>query len=247
MDLELTDEQAWLGESIDTLLAREWVPVEAIAEAGVERRSRVWNELVAFGALSIGDGIGAVEACLIARSLGGHLASVPFAASAAARLALPSPRVDLPDALALGLLEPGASWSSEVPASTVENLRLTGEKVAIEQLDLCDQLVVSAAVHGEPALVIVPAADPGVIVERRASLDDTLPMFAARFEEATAHILTGAEVARLTTAGTLLAAAEAIGAATRVLDEACRYATQRRQFGRTIGSFQALRHLLADM
>ena len=52
---------------------------------------------------------------------------------------------------------------------------------------------------------------------------------------------------RLTTVGALLAAAEAVGAAGRLLEDACSYAGERRQFGRTIGSFQALRHLLADM
>jgi len=51
---------------------------------------------------------------------------------------------------------------------------------------------------------------------------------------------------RLMTAGSLLAAAEAVGAAGHILDLACRYAGERRQFGRTIGSFQALRHILAD-
>ena len=54
-------------------------------------------------------------------------------------------------------------------------------------------------------------------------------------------------IARLTTIGALLAAAEAVGAAGRMLEDACGYAAERRQFGRTIGSFQALRHLLADM
>jgi len=51
---------------------------------------------------------------------------------------------------------------------------------------------------------------------------------------------------RLMTAGSLLAAAEAVGAAGHILDLACRYAGERRQFGRTIGSFQALRHILSD-
>ncbi len=90
MDLELTDEQRWLSESVDTLLGREWLPVEAVAEASIDRRRRVWEELVSFGALSIGgeDGIGAVEACLIARSLGRHLGAAPFIGSAAVRLAL---------------------------------------------------------------------------------------------------------------------------------------------------------------
>jgi alkylation response protein AidB-like acyl-CoA dehydrogenase len=57
----------------------------------------------------------------------------------------------------------------------------------------------------------------------------------------------GVAVERLTTVGALLAAAEAIGAATAALQLACRYAAERRQFGRTIASFQSLRHLLADM
>ena len=52
---------------------------------------------------------------------------------------------------------------------------------------------------------------------------------------------------RMATIGALLAAAEAVGAAGRMLEDACGYAAERRQFGRTIGSFQALRHLLADM
>src|SRR5437764_14324211 len=115
MDLDLTDEQNWLTESIETLLQREWVAPELVAEATAERRRRVWEQLVAFGALAIGgdDGLGAVEACLIARSLGSHLASVPFLGSAAVRLALAPLAEELPmellsrgEALAIALLEP---------------------------------------------------------------------------------------------------------------------------------------------
>jgi alkylation response protein AidB-like acyl-CoA dehydrogenase len=54
-------------------------------------------------------------------------------------------------------------------------------------------------------------------------------------------------IERLTSAGALLAAAEAIGAAAGIFEQARRYASERRQFGRTIGSNQALRHLMSDL
>ena len=56
-----------------------------------------------------------------------------------------------------------------------------------------------------------------------------------------------ADVAKLTAIGALLAAAESVGAAERMLEDARDYAAERRQFGRTIGANQALRHILADM
>ena len=54
MELELTEEQSWISESIDALLSREWVAPQDVATATGERRRRVWTALVAFGALGIG-------------------------------------------------------------------------------------------------------------------------------------------------------------------------------------------------
>lgn len=264
MDLELTDEQRWLSESVDTLLDREWLPPEAVAGASIQRRRRVWEQLIDFGALSVGgeDGIGAVEACLIARSLGSHLGAVPFIGSAAVRLALGGGRDagldETGPAIALALREPGSGWAIEEPSTTLRGdgdaFTLAGEKVAVEQPELADQLAVVTAIDSEPALVLVAVTADGVAVEPRESFDVTLPMAAARFADphvAADAVLTGAParetLSRLTTAGSLLVAAEAIGAAARILEEACRYAGERRQFGRRIAAFQSLRHLLADM
>ena len=268
MELELTKEQSWISESVDTLLSREWVAPADIVSASAERRCRTWTALVEFGALGIGgEGeLGAVELCLIARVLGSHLASVPFLGSAAVRLALAPQAGSLPagmdalvsgqDAIGIALLEAGSGWTTERAGTRLargsDGLEIRGEKVAIEQLATAGQLAVVATLDGEPAVAVTPADAAGLTWRAQRCFDETVLMGTARFDAAPVRggVLCGSEartvLRRLMTAGSLLAAAEAVGAADHILDLACRYAGQRRQFGRTIGSFQALRHILAD-
>jgi alkylation response protein AidB-like acyl-CoA dehydrogenase len=244
MDLELSDEQRWLGESVETLLARE-------AGSG-----RLWPSLVEFGALSIGgdDGLGAVELCLIARALGADLAPVPYLGSAAVRFAVGPLGADLgEDAVALAVVDPGASWAATPGLTALETVAggwaVTGRKTAVEHAGAVARLaVVAAAPHG-PALCLVDAGGAGVACVPQPAFDPTAPMYAVELAEAplASEPVGGEAIHRLATIGALLAAAEAAGAAGRMLEDACRYAAERRQFGRTIGSFQALRHLLADM
>src|SRR5215211_2014685 len=125
MDLELSDEQRWLSESVETLLTREWVGAEHAFTAGEEQRARLWTALTDFGAL---ESLGAVELCLIAHALGAHLASVPFLGSAA--LGYAGPGVSEP--VALALLEPGGTWALEAPTTELAAGRVTGAKVAVE-------------------------------------------------------------------------------------------------------------------
>jgi alkylation response protein AidB-like acyl-CoA dehydrogenase len=232
MDLELSDEQIWLSEAVETLLER--------------KADDLWPSLVQFGALSVGgdEELGAVELCLIARALGAHLAPLPYVGSAAVRFAAEADLGD--DAVALAVLEPGSSWAA-APAAVVADGVVTGRKVAVEHAGAVARLAVVAAAKDGPALAVVDAS--GVSSVAQPAFDPTAPAYAV--ELAGAPVIAGPfgseAVRRMTTIATLLAAAEAVGAAGRMLDDACRYAAERRQFGRTIGSFQALRHLLADM
>lgn len=243
MDLELTDEQTWLSESLTTLLEREWPSAEAAHEAGPEQRARLWRALVDFGVLSVGeeDGLGAVELCLVARALGAHLASVPFLGSAAVRYA----GADVgEDRVSVALLEPGRGWCVDDTRTVLGLTGLDGRKVAVEHATEVEQFAVVTA----GALALVAAGGPGVEIEPQESLDVGVPLHAVTFSGTAVDAeLDAGQLARLTAAGALLAAAESVGAAGRLLDDACAYAAERRQFGRTIGSYQALRHLLADM
>jgi alkylation response protein AidB-like acyl-CoA dehydrogenase len=271
MDLELSDEQAWLEESVGTLLDRQWPRAEAAWQAGDAERTKLWSSLVEFGLLEEGeDRLGAIELCLVARALGAHLASVPFLGSVAVRYALAPFAAELPagagallerpDRISIGLLEPDGGWSLSELRATVEAGRLCAVKAAVEHAAGVDcHAVVVRADRGDrgdggagAGLVLVPAASPGVALAGQSSLDNTVPLSRVSFDDVEVDLVIGSDLGeaiaqRLATVAGLLASAEAVGAAARIFDEARRYAAERRQFGRTIGSNQALRHLMSDL
>jgi alkylation response protein AidB-like acyl-CoA dehydrogenase len=139
--------------------------------------------------------------------------------------------------------EPGRSFSAE-PAATFVDGRISGEKDAVSFAESVELLVVPVA----GALAIVARETPGLDFTDERTLDPSLRPALVGFDgvEPTA-VLDNASQRALAAVGAVLACAEAVGAAAAVLDLACEYAAQRRQFGHTIGSFQAIRHLLADM
>ena len=199
------------------------------------------------------EGLGAIELCLAARAFGTHLASTPFLGSAALRFAAGTTGAfdELGDArVSVALLEPGSGWS--VRGALTSTRPVDGRKVAVEHADEVDHLAVVATSDGSPALALVATAAAGVEHEPQASLDIGVPLHTVTFSGADAEVVldgdqAGVVLTRLTAIGALLAAAESVGAAGRMLEDARAYAAQRRQFGRTIGSNQALRHILADM
>ncbi len=263
MDLELSDEQVWLEESINTLLERQWPSAQDSWQAGETERAGLWESCVEFGLLGgIGGQLGAIELCLVARAVGRHLASVPFLGSVGVRYALAPLAAELPEGfsalldrdarLSIALLEPGGGWSLSGIAATVRSNRLTGTKAAVEYVADIDYLTVVARVDRGWGLALVPSGSPGIELTPQSSLDATVPLSRVEFADAEAeavldNALADAVIDRLISVGGLLAAAEAVGAAEEIFAEARRYASERRQFGRTIGSNQALRHLMADL
>jgi alkylation response protein AidB-like acyl-CoA dehydrogenase len=190
-----------------------------------------WAELVEFGALE--EGLGAVELALIAWSTGFHLAEAPFVeAGALAYLAPGHGRA----ALCLG--EP------DDPAATLVRGRIFGETGGVAFAESADVLAV--AVSGSAVALVRPEAN-GVSFQPETTLDPGLERALVRFDAAEIVELLDLDVETLAATAAVLAAADAVGAAAAVLELARAYASQRRQFGHTIGSFQAIRHLLADM
>jgi alkylation response protein AidB-like acyl-CoA dehydrogenase len=232
VDLQLTEEQRWLRESVDELLARE--PAQ-----------RLWASLVEFGALQIGDddGLGAVELALVARSVGAHLAAVPYAESAAVGYVADAEGAPV----TAGFAEPGRGFEPADPAATLADGRVTGAKSGVAYADTSELIAVPASSADGVALALVPAAAAEIAPE--PTLDPTLRPALVRLDGAPVDSVVEdvAAVETVAAVGGVLVSAEAVGAAAAVLELARDYASQRRQFGHPIGSFQAVRHLLADM
>ncbi len=130
---------------------------------------------------------------------------------------------------------------------------LDGVKRLVAHGPSAAQLIVSAELDGEPALLLVAAGQPGVTIDAYRTID-SLPacdaMLCGVRVEADHVLARGGSVAEILqeVASETLAAmcAEACGCMDALFDMTLDYVQQRKQFGRTIGSFQAIQHRLAD-
>lgn len=118
--------------------------------------------------------------------------------------------------------------------------------------------VVVALAHtldGTPVLVVVEAGCSGLTMKREPTIDRTRSLGWLDFVDvhvpATSVLATGAAATQAIDAVVprlaLATASDSLGIATRVLETTTEYAVQRHQFGRAIGSFQAVKHQAADM
>ncbi|MGY1455834.1 acyl-CoA dehydrogenase family protein [Streptomyces sp. SS8] len=129
---------------------------------------------------------------------------------------------------------------------------LTGTVTSVADAAAADVLIVPAEGRDGPGLYAVEATAAALAVVPRTSLDLTRPVADVTFTGTAARRLAGAgqapaalERALLTGAGLL--ASEQLGIAEWCLAATVAYLKDRRQFGRQLGSFQALKHRLADL
>ncbi|WP_194420647.1 acyl-CoA dehydrogenase family protein [Microbacterium abyssi] len=153
---------------------------------------------------------------------------------------------------ALAWADPSGRFSPDnagVRAADHSGWTLTGTSGFVLDGATADVLIVIAQTPEGPRLFEV--SDAGAVArEDSRTMDQTMRLATLRFDATPARALGDADPAVLETVRALaLAATSAVqaGSAARALDETVAYAKQRVQFGRQIGSFQAIKHRLADM
>jgi alkylation response protein AidB-like acyl-CoA dehydrogenase len=146
-----------------------------------------------------------------------------------------------------------AGWPADDPWSSAaaEDGRLTGELFGVPGAAAADAFVVPAISGGTPCLMLVRADAPGVRVDALRTYDRLEAPARVVFDGAAAEeLVLGEQAHRVIETTAVLArvagAAELGGLADAAVAMAVEYARQRTQFGRVIGSFQAVKHLLAE-
>ncbi len=227
MHFRLDDDQLAMRDAVRAFCADRFDLAAVATREDRPADDSAWAGLAALGVLGMledGSGVGLVEAAVVFEELGAHLASGPVLWTVVA--------------------------APLVPAAGAGSVRVTGVEAPVGG----DGPLAVVVPHGaESRVLLVLRGDRAERVdlaaagaEPAAPMDPLTPMATLGSLPAGEAVAEGPAVERLRLAGTILAAAQLVGGAQAVLDVARDYAMGREQFGVPIGSFQAVKHILAD-
>jgi alkylation response protein AidB-like acyl-CoA dehydrogenase len=237
--------------------------------------AQVWSEIAALGWTAIaipeahgGVGLTLAEVVPVVEQMGRHLMASPFVPSALAAQALIAggteaqqtewlPKLAEGAVGTLALSEAHGDWELTNITATAkadgDNLMLSGEKLFVLWAESAEAIIVSVMLDGKPALLLLTAADIAGRLRREAIIDETKRSFALLLDSisvAKSAMLdfgkTAQTLAHIDHAAALLQSAEMCGGSQSVIDYTISYLQTRKQFGKIIGEYQALKHPIVD-
>tara|TARA_B100000497_G_scaffold75632_1_gene84660 strand:- start:2036 stop:3139 length:1104 start_codon:yes stop_codon:yes gene_type:complete len=271
MNFEFSADQMQLKDIARKFLEKEESVKRArnVLEGDASYDEELWSQIIEMGftATAIpeeygGLGLGYLELCVIAEELGRSLAPTPFSSSvylaseAILNYGDDATKQALLPALASGE-KIGAFAHSEANTSPTEsNIKcsfsagsLSGTKIAVVDGDIANVFIVTANNGSGVGLYLVDGSSDGVEITTQPTLDPSRSHAAVSFNNASATELKSdwSDVLGLLDRAAVLFSFEQLGGAEACMDMAKEYAMGRYAFGRSIASFQAIKHKLADM
>ncbi|MEM7100427.1 MAG: acyl-CoA dehydrogenase family protein [Pseudomonadota bacterium] len=270
MNFDFSEDQKLLADQVQRYLS-DHCSMQVVRRAlddGERIAIDVWTGLAEMGLIATaveeqygGTGAGYLELCLVAQQVGAHLAPVPFGstvylvAEAISRLGDEATKQNwLPKICsgevkgALALVESMQQVTPDQIHCQVVDGKLSGSKMIVTDASHADLFVVLARTGDGLGLFLCERGN----VSTRAvdSVDLTRDTAEVTFEAAPVTLLSDDGWSALQTLfdrAAVLYAFEQLGGAQAALDMAVGYANERFAFGRAIGSFQAIKHMLSDM
>ena len=270
MNFDFSDEQKQLRDEARRFLSENSTPkhVRAILEGKDTYDRALWKGLAELGLIGVaipeefgGAGAGRLELCVVAEELGRALAPVPYSSTvylAAELLMLAGsdaqkkqwlPKIASGEAIGtLALVEGVGDPTPRSIMTAASGGKVSGTKTLVPDGGIADFAIVVA----REGLFIVDLAGAGVTRENVETVDPTRNHARIVFNNAPGDALgNGADawdlVNKVLDRAAVLVAFEQIGGSDRALEMGRDYALDRIAFGRPIGSFQAVKHMLADM
>jgi alkylation response protein AidB-like acyl-CoA dehydrogenase len=274
LDLLATEEEQALRDSLRSLLASRSAPdrVTALFDGDDSIREPLWKAIaVDLGLAGLlvpeelgGAGGSARDASVVLGELGRVVAPVPFLTSAVVATAavLPSADEELLGRLTSGEVTAALVVPLTASATTFSAVvrtggsGLSGQVPVVADAVAADVLLVPVRTTDGVELHVVEAGAPGLTVTPVVSLDMTRQVADVTLDDVPSRVLLGAgdgagdgegAVRRALRLGAALLASEQVGVAERCLEDTVTYLKQRRQFGRVLAGYQALKHRLADL
>ncbi|SEH53547.1 Acyl-CoA dehydrogenase [Mycolicibacterium rutilum] len=274
-EYRFTDEQAQLRDAVRKFSAEHFSEekVRELMESDPPFDAKVWSrlggELGVLG-LSVPEADGGVGGTLIDQAvaieeLGARLACGPLfgtvylaipalvaAPAGAVRDELLADLVEGRRTAAVAAQDRAAAFDADAVTVTAAGETLSGTVDRVVDGGIADVLLVAARGSDGIGLYAVEADNAGVQRTPLATLDLTRSQADVTFADAPARLIAGADeaprvVEHAFQVGAALLAVEQVGAAQHLLDLSVEYAKSRLQFGRPIGSFQAVKHRLANL